>query len=57
MRTRFFDGRDAQYKPSPDARLNDPADVAAAVVFALRQPVDCELRELVIAPSMEPSWP
>lgn len=57
MRTRFFDGRDARYRPAPDARLNDPEDVAAAILFALRQPPGCELRELVITPSVEPSWP
>ena len=57
MRTAFFDGRDEQYKPGPDAQLNDPRDVADAVVFALRQPPGCELRELVITPSREPSWP
>jgi NAD(P)-dependent dehydrogenase (short-subunit alcohol dehydrogenase family) len=57
MRTAFFDGRDPQYKPPPDAKLNDPADVAAAVLFALRQPAGCELREMVICPSREPSWP
>ena len=26
MRTAFFDDRDPQYKPGPDAKLNDPAD-------------------------------
>ena len=57
MRTAFFDARDEQYRPGPDAQLNDPADVAAAVLFALRQPAGCEVRELVITPSREPSWP
>jgi NAD(P)-dependent dehydrogenase (short-subunit alcohol dehydrogenase family) len=57
MHTGFFDGRDEQYKPSPDARLNKPSDVAAAVVFALSQPAGCEVRELVVAPSVEGSWP
>jgi NAD(P)-dependent dehydrogenase (short-subunit alcohol dehydrogenase family) len=57
MQTHFFDDRDPQYKPGPDAKLNDPRDVAAAVVFALRQPAGCEVRELVICPSEEPSWP
>jgi NAD(P)-dependent dehydrogenase (short-subunit alcohol dehydrogenase family) len=57
MRTAFFDGRDPQYQPTPDASLNDPADVARAVIFALQQPAGCELRELVIAPATEPSWP
>jgi NAD(P)-dependent dehydrogenase (short-subunit alcohol dehydrogenase family) len=57
MATAFFDDRDEQYKPPPDAKLNDPADVAAAVLFALRQPPGCEVRELVITPSVESSWP
>ena len=57
MRTAFFDGRDEQYRPGPDAALNDPADVAAAVCFALDQPPGCEVRELVVAPATEPSWP
>jgi NAD(P)-dependent dehydrogenase (short-subunit alcohol dehydrogenase family) len=57
MRTAFFDGRDERYKPPPDAKLNQPEDVADTVVFALRQPAGCELRELVVAASEEPSWP
>ena len=57
MRTAFFDGRDEQYRPGPDAELNRPEDVAAAVVFCLRQPPGCEVRELLVAPSREPSWP
>jgi len=57
MNTAFFDGRDEQYKPPDDAMLNDPANVAATVLFALGQPPGCELRELVVCPSVEPSWP
>lgn len=57
MRTHFFDGRDAQYLPPEDAALNEPANVAAAVVYALSQPRGCELREMVIAHELEPSWP
>jgi short-subunit dehydrogenase len=57
MRTAFFDGRTEQYKPGPDAILNDPADTAAAVLTALTQPEGCEIRELVVATSTEPSWP
>jgi NAD(P)-dependent dehydrogenase (short-subunit alcohol dehydrogenase family) len=57
MHTHFFDSRTEQYKPPPDAKLNAPADVAAAVVFALSQPAGCELRELVICSSTESSWP
>ena len=57
MATSFFDGRDEQYRPGADADLNDPALVADAVVFALRQPAGCEVRELVVCPSGETSWP
>jgi NAD(P)-dependent dehydrogenase (short-subunit alcohol dehydrogenase family) len=57
MQTPFFDGRPDQYKPPPDAHLNRPEDVAAAVVFALGQPDGCEVRELVVTPSVEASWP
>ncbi len=57
MSTHFFDDRPEQYRPGPDADLNDPANVAEAVLFALRQPAGCEVRELVITAATEPSWP
>jgi NAD(P)-dependent dehydrogenase (short-subunit alcohol dehydrogenase family) len=57
MDTHFFDGRTDQYKPPPDAKLNRPEDTAGAVLFALRQPPGCEVRELVVAASEEGSWP
>jgi NAD(P)-dependent dehydrogenase (short-subunit alcohol dehydrogenase family) len=57
MSTHFFDGRDEQYKPGPDAELCDPAHVAAGVLFALSQPPGAEVRELVLAGPTEPSWP
>ncbi|HEX6257651.1 MAG TPA: SDR family oxidoreductase [Euzebyales bacterium] len=57
MRTGFFDDRPERFKPAADQQLNDPADVADAVVYALRQPPGCEVRELLIAPATEPSWP
>jgi NAD(P)-dependent dehydrogenase (short-subunit alcohol dehydrogenase family) len=57
MATPFFDGRPAQYQPPPDAALNDPAAVASAVVFALSMPPGAEVRELVVCPSQESSWP
>lgn len=57
MHTPFFEGRDEQYKPPPDAKLNRPEDVAQAALFALRQPAGCEVRELVVTPSVEGSWP
>ena len=57
MQTAFFDSRDEQYRPPADACLNQPEDVAATIVFALSQPAGCEVRELVVTPSEEPSWP
>jgi NAD(P)-dependent dehydrogenase (short-subunit alcohol dehydrogenase family) len=57
METPFFDGRDEQYKPPPDAKLNDPDHVAETVVFALSQPAGCEIREMVVCASEESSWP
>ncbi|GLY47841.1 SDR family oxidoreductase [Lentzea sp. NBRC 102530] len=57
MRTGFFDDRTEQYRPKDLSKLNPPDHVAAAVVFALGQPQDCEIRELVIAHAEEPSWP
>jgi NAD(P)-dependent dehydrogenase (short-subunit alcohol dehydrogenase family) len=57
MRTRFFDDRDDQYKPGPDAILNDPANVAAAVMFALSQPPGSAVRELVVCAETETSYP
>ena len=57
MDTAFFDGREEQYRPPADAKLNSPADVARAALFALDQPLGCEVRELVVTPSIEGSWP
>jgi NAD(P)-dependent dehydrogenase (short-subunit alcohol dehydrogenase family) len=57
MRTHFFDDRPDEFKPAADQQLNDPRDVACSVLFALRQPPGCELRELLVAPATEPSWP
>lgn len=57
MHTAFFDSREERYKPPADAKLNRSDDVADAVLFALRQPPGCEIRELVVCPSLESSWP
>jgi 2-dehydro-3-deoxy-L-rhamnonate dehydrogenase (NAD+) len=57
MRTHFFDDRPEQYKPGADAVLNRPEDVAASVLHALTAPPGCEVRELVVCPDREPSWP
>lgn len=57
MHTAFFDTREEQYKPPADAKLNRPEDTAQAILFALRQPPGCEVRELVVCSSQESSWP
>jgi hypothetical protein len=57
MRTAFFDGRDDKYKPGPDAKLNDPANVAAAIMFALSQPPGAAVREMVVCAEQETSYP
>jgi NAD(P)-dependent dehydrogenase (short-subunit alcohol dehydrogenase family) len=57
MQTQFFDGRPEQYKPGPDARLAPPEEVARAVLHALQMPPGVEMREIVVCPSTEPSWP
>jgi NAD(P)-dependent dehydrogenase (short-subunit alcohol dehydrogenase family) len=57
MKTHFFDDRAEQYKPQDDSRLNDPENVANAVLFVLGQPPTSEVRELVICHAEEDSWP
>ncbi len=57
MKTRFFDDRTEQYKPQDDSRLNDPNNVAQAILFALSQPTGCEVREMLICHEEEGSWP
>jgi NAD(P)-dependent dehydrogenase (short-subunit alcohol dehydrogenase family) len=57
MHTAFFDDREEKYKPPADAVLNRPEDVAQMVLFALRQPVGCAVREIVCTPAVESSWP
>jgi NAD(P)-dependent dehydrogenase (short-subunit alcohol dehydrogenase family) len=57
MHTAFFDDRDEAYKPAPDAKLCDPADVADVVVFALSRPAGVDVKEVVVASPTETSWP
>ncbi len=58
MRTHFFDRFEAQGIPAPDdAILQDPANVANAIVFAARMPRGSDLQELVITSPAEPGWP
>jgi NAD(P)-dependent dehydrogenase (short-subunit alcohol dehydrogenase family) len=57
MQTSFFDGRPEQYRPGPDAVLCDPAAVADIVMHAIELPAGVELKEIVVGPPGEPSWP
>lgn len=57
MNTRFFEGRAERYRPPDESKLSRPEQVAAGIVFALRQPVGFEIRELVMCHEEEPSWP
>jgi NADP-dependent 3-hydroxy acid dehydrogenase YdfG len=57
MATAFFDERDPQYRPPADAVLSPPQEVADAVLYALRRPAGVEVREMVVCPSQESSWP
>ncbi|GAA4785368.1 SDR family oxidoreductase [Actinomycetospora chlora] len=57
MWTHFFDDRPDQYKPGADAKLNDPAQTADAVLYALTRPAGSEIRELVATSSEEGSYP
>jgi NAD(P)-dependent dehydrogenase (short-subunit alcohol dehydrogenase family) len=57
MKTAFFDDREDRYKPPADLELCDPAQVAEAVAFVLTRPPGCEVRELVVTPPNETSWP
>lgn len=56
MRTGFFDRPDLPIKPDP-ANLNDPTNVARAIVFALSQPADSVIQEICLTPITETSWP
>lgn len=58
MRTHFFDRFVEQGIPMPDERnLQDPANVAESIVFAVRLPPQSALQELIITPLTETSWP
>jgi NAD(P)-dependent dehydrogenase (short-subunit alcohol dehydrogenase family) len=58
MRTHFFDRFVEQGIPMPDERnLQDPANVAAVIVFAAQVPPESALQEVLITPVNETSWP
>jgi NAD(P)-dependent dehydrogenase (short-subunit alcohol dehydrogenase family) len=57
MATSFFDDRTEQYRPGPDAALADPRHVAALIVSAMALPREIEVKELIVGPPGETSWP
>jgi NAD(P)-dependent dehydrogenase (short-subunit alcohol dehydrogenase family) len=58
MRTHFFDRFPEQGIPLPDERnLQDPATVAATILFAVQLPPESALQELIVTPVTETSWP
>lgn len=58
MKTHFFDRFVEQGIPLPEEKhLQEPASVAAAIVFAAQLPPESALQEMVITPITETSWP
>lgn len=58
MRTHFFDRFVDQGIPMPDeANLQDPANVAATIVFAASLPAESTIPEVMVMPLTETSWP
>src|SRR5581483_6039643 len=58
MRTHFFDRFVAQGIPLPDeSNLQDPANVAETIVFAVQMPAGSAIQELIVTPLTETSWP
>jgi NAD(P)-dependent dehydrogenase (short-subunit alcohol dehydrogenase family) len=58
MRTHFFDRFAEQGIPMPDERnLQDPANVADTIVFAVSLPPQSALQEVIVTPLTETSWP
>ncbi len=58
MRTHFFDRFAEQGIPMPDmASLQDPANVAEVILFAVRMPAGSALQEVIVTPPNETSWP
>jgi NAD(P)-dependent dehydrogenase (short-subunit alcohol dehydrogenase family) len=58
MRTHFFDRFHEQGIPMPEEQnLQDPATVAATIVFAAQVPPESAVQEVIITPVTETSWP
>lgn len=49
MSTPFFDGRDPEHAPEDLDSLADPKDMAAAILFVMKQRPDFQLSEIVAA--------
>lgn len=58
MRTGWFDRFPEQGSPLPDEQhLQDPANVAATIVFACQMPPESAVQEIMVTPLTETSWP
>jgi NAD(P)-dependent dehydrogenase (short-subunit alcohol dehydrogenase family) len=58
MRTHWFDSFPDQGIPMPDERhLQDPANVAQSIVFAVSMPLPSVVQEIMVTPLTETSWP
>ncbi len=58
MRTHFFDRFPEQGIPLPDERhLQDPANVAETILFAVCLPPESSMQEVIVTPLTETSWP
>lgn len=58
MRTHWFDRFPEQGIPLPDeANLQDPANVAQAILFAVAMPAGSVMQEMLVTPLSETSWP
>jgi NAD(P)-dependent dehydrogenase (short-subunit alcohol dehydrogenase family) len=58
MRTHFFDRFEAQGIPMPDMdKLQDPANVAQVILYAVTMPAGSAMQEVMVTPLGETSWP
>ncbi len=58
MRTHFFDRFVEQGIPMPEQHnLQDPANVARTILFAVTMPPESAVQELIVTPVTETSWP
>jgi NAD(P)-dependent dehydrogenase (short-subunit alcohol dehydrogenase family) len=58
MRTGWFDAFPEQGIPMPDeSKLQDPANVARTILFAVQLPPDSTMQEVMVTPMTETSWP